>query len=77
MHALNRFAIAVVSAVFSLARLLRRRASQSRSAATGASSVARDPRPIQAIDQIVAREHDESGRHYAATTRSSRPTCRT
>lgn len=60
MHALNRFAIAVVSAgIFASAAAAQTQTANRTPPQTGASSVGAVTTADQAIDLIIAREHDE------------------
>jgi hypothetical protein len=60
MHALNRFAIAVVSAgIFASAAAAQTQTANRTPLQTGASSVGAVTTADQAIDLIIAREHDE------------------
>src|SRR5271170_6788072 len=60
MHALNRFAIAVVSAgIFASAAAAQTQTANRAPLQTGASSVGAVTTADQAIDLIIAREHDE------------------
>src|SRR5580658_11020597 len=60
MHALNRFAIAVVSAgIFASAAAAQTQTANSVPLQTGASSVRAVTTADQAIDLMIAREHDE------------------